>query len=145
MTTKTTRFEVAVQCVIKVPLVAIAEAIETFISTDYSAFWCRYLGVRNEPEPDAYRELVPGSALEDVDGDAVVPLIKGGSLRFAELVDEECVTITRYLDMEAIAVALPALSERCPHAFARLVAGDCDSEDADLFMQIALLGDIVYG
>jgi hypothetical protein len=44
-----------------------------------------------------------------------------------------------------VSQAGPIMQRHAPRALGRIVAGDWDASDADVFLQAALLGEIIYG
>ena len=49
------------------------------------------------------------------------------------------------LDERALARGMARVASQRPHEFAEIVSGDHDASTADVFLQMCLLGDIVYG
>ena len=58
---------------------------------------------------------------------------------------EDCDGGKHTLDEAAIQRGLWALAEKFPERLRRIVDGDGDAEDGDVFLQLALLGEVVYG
>lgn len=51
----------------------------------------------------------------------------------------------RVLDRAAIQHGLDLLPTRAPKVLANILRDDCDAGDADVFLQLAILGEVVYG
>ena len=50
-----------------------------------------------------------------------------------------------YLTLESLDTSLSLMIEKYPWHFANIIKEDDDCETADVFLQLAVLGDIVYG
>jgi hypothetical protein len=68
------------------------------------------------------------------------PLNEGGSVTIDADGEGEGI-----LNLESIENALELLSERYPNRFVAVCDGDYDAEDADVFLQLAILKDLVFG
>lgn len=62
----------------------------------------------------------------------------------SELVDEMD-EILRVIDRAALQRGLDLLATKAPRVLASILRDDTDAEDADVFLQLCLLGEIVYG
>jgi hypothetical protein len=59
--------------------------------------------------------------------------------------EEDFTTKPHTLDLATVKRGLSLMAARAPQAFADILSGDDDSGTADVFLQYALLGEIVYG
>ena len=75
------------------------------------------------------------------------PVNPGGSLVVDDSRNDErkATRPARRLDRERLAEALVEWAEKCPRHFANWLAENDDAETADTFLQIAVLGEIIYG
>ena len=52
---------------------------------------------------------------------------------------------THNVDVEGLTTGLQLLADKHPRRFRHVVEQDIDAEDADVFMQLCVFGDVVYG
>jgi hypothetical protein len=71
------------------------------------------------------------------------PLLKGGSVKCVAEVEEDSPTYT--LDFEAVTRGLRLMAEKHPNHYSDFVSERYDSETGDVFIQLCLLGDVLYG
>lgn len=67
---------------------------------------------------------------------------RGGSITVA---DAEDPSVVRILDREAIARGLTAMEEKRPREWADFIGENEDAETGDVFLQLCLFGEVVYG
>lgn len=100
-------------------------------------YWCQ---VERWETPDGF-ELSEGP------GYAELPLVKGGAVVCTDVVypdpDDECYR----LDLEALqrGLLIMASEERYQRHWTAVITADFDAETADVFVQLALFGEVVYG
>jgi|ERR1700719_1571764 len=70
------------------------------------------------------------------------PLNPGGAAIIRDTYGDEG---TKVLDRAAVQKGLALLAEKHPLRFARMLAEDADAEDGDVFLQLCLFGDVIYG
>lgn len=73
------------------------------------------------------------------------PLNEGGAVYVKEVDDGGDTDTVHKLDYEACMRGLKVMQEKFPRHFANWISECDDSETGDVFIQCALLGDIVYG
>lgn len=99
-------------------------------------YWCVITGFT---QPEA-----PRSAHGDT---AIFPHMDyplcGGAVLCVAHVEDEPETLT--LDREAVDRGLTVMRAKYPHHWSSFVHEDEDAETGDVFIQCALLGDVVYG
>lgn len=102
------------------------------------------LGERRYPESGVWYKQ-----WQDTDADDWVPnyisviMSQGGSIQILDAEDENSVLGT--LNLEAIQRGLEIMADRYPRYFREFVEEDYDANTADVFVQLCVLGDIVYG
>lgn len=102
------------------------------------------------------RKLPPGTQKEDFkqggrmqpEGDyfhplALIPTFPGGQLVIREIGDGEGEAFV--LDLPALKRGLMLMREKFPKNYQRVLDENDDAADADVFLQLALLGDVVFG
>lgn len=70
------------------------------------------------------------------------PINKGGALKIADNEDE---TYNGLLNIESIQKGLQLMAEQYPNHFNDFVKEEYDAETADVFLQLAVFGEIVFG
>ena len=128
--------EIAVQIADQISEKCMANLLANALESG-STYWCRIDRVYPPPRYD-FR----------IDGKRVfahvdAPMSTGGSLLLS-LIEEAAVEPLR-LDKDAMKHGLHLMSVKYPHHFADLLAGNDDAITADVFLQLSLLGEIVYG
>lgn len=69
------------------------------------------------------------------------PLGQGGSIEIEDVHTKKVYTLNR----KAIQEGLQLMQEKYPQHFSNLLSQDDDSETGDVFMQLCLFGDVIYG
>ncbi len=59
--------------------------------------------------------------------------------------DEGSAETLGYLTNESMAYAFSTMAVEFPEQFARIMTTDCDADDADIWFQIAVMGEITFG
>ena len=71
-----------------------------------------------------------------------VPFVEGCSVTFTNVEGTE---FEGKLDRESMTRALDLMASKHPRHFDNFLHGDMDCETGDVFLQLALFGDIIYG
>jgi hypothetical protein len=72
------------------------------------------------------------------------PLCTGGGV----IISDEMASsspVQKTLNLESITSGLNLMGSRFPERLANISNGEYDAEDADIFLQLSLLGDVVFG
>lgn len=103
-------------------------------------YWCRIMDYR---EPKVIRPVHAG---EKVYPHNDYPLLEGGAV-ICRLLEEE--TDKKYkplvLDREAIQRGLTLMAQKYPRHWGDFLSENSDANTGDAFVQLCLLGDLVYG
>ncbi len=59
--------------------------------------------------------------------------------------DEGTAETLGYLTNESMAYAFSTMAVEFPEQFARIMTTDCDGDDADVWFQIAVMGEVTFG
>jgi hypothetical protein len=79
-------------------------------------------------------------------GYTYLPLLEGCAVTIHEFDEATGEDVATYrLDLDAVKRGLERMSVMAPKHFANFTSGDYDIETADVFLQLALLGEIRYG
>lgn len=70
-------------------------------------------------------------------------VLRGGSIQVNDAEDEEEVLGT--VDMDSLLEAISKIKEDYPHVYENIIDEEYDAEDADIFFQIATMGEITFG
>lgn len=74
----------------------------------------------------------------------LIPLVDGCSLEISDMEGENPKKIYR-LNKSAIRKGLEVMVEKYPKHFADMISGNDDACTGDVFLQCAVLGDVIYG
>lgn len=104
-----------------------------------AGYWIRYGSLAIEPpSPVRYRRVFSDNMdcpLYDS------PLQPGGQVTFVD----DVAGCERVLDLEACERGLRLMAQAHPRHFANLMTDKDDAETGDVFLQLAVIGDLVYG
>lgn len=70
-------------------------------------------------------------------------VLKGGYVQINDAEDEE--EVLGNIDMDGLLDAIQKIKSDYPHIYENIIDEEYDSEDADAFFQIAVMGDITFG
>lgn len=105
-------------------------------------YWCRIMDFRT---PKVVRPMIDET---EVFRHTDYPLLEGGAV-ICRLYDEPGQSDQKYdklvLDRAAIQRGLTLMAEKCPKHWADFIDENYDSNTGDVFIQLCLLGDVVYG
>ncbi len=92
--------------------------------------------------PSAVRDIMneKNMATSEAIGEYV---LRGGSIQVNDAEEEEEVLGT--VDMDSLLDAIQKLKEDYPRAYENIIDEEYDAEDADIFFQLATMGDVVFG
>ena len=127
------------QFTVNVPVVITAVMIEDIIVTALEGgigYWA-YLG-EGTPEPDEF-----GTPLSMRVTDALL-FIPDYKLAIHDSEDPEGDELG-HLSLQGMLDAIPVFAKEFPHQFSDLISGEGDVNTADLFIQIAVLGEVIFG
>jgi hypothetical protein len=126
----------AVELQVRVPLRRLAYLLHA--AYDGCAYWAQIVGY--EDPPDGSSIVSAGS------GDAVNYPLTGGAVLISNAPAEAPgeVTIAR-LDLAAIARGLRLMYDTQPRHYCDFIGGNEDAITGDVFLQLCLYGEVVYG
>lgn len=92
--------------------------------------------------PSAVRDIMneKNMATSEAIGEYV---LRGGGIQVNDAEEEEEVLGT--VDMDSLLDAIQKLKEDYPRAYENIIDEEYDAEDADIFFQLATMGDVVFG
>lgn len=99
-------------------------------------YWCCITGYVEPENPRSVME--DGEVFPHID----YPLT-GGAVQCVSEVEDDSPTYT--LDFEAVKRGLKLMSEKYPRHFSDFMSDDYDADTGDVFIQLCLLGELVYG
>lgn len=76
---------------------------------------------------------------------ALVPTFEGGSVEISEEGDPDGKLLKHSINIESLKKGWQLLAEKYPHIFARFQEEQYDASDADVFVQLCVFGEVVYG
>ena len=109
-------------------------------------YWAQIVNWDKPPELTFTIDKLSGDKDPHVYKHIDYPLNAGGAVYIKVVdADDTDTDIVYKLDYEACMRGLKVMQEKAPRHFANWIAENDDSETGDVFIQCALLGDIVYG
>ena len=127
------------QFTVNVPVVITGQVIEDIIVTALEGgigYWaCLGEGI---PEPDEFSTPL---SMRVTDALLFIPDYK---LAIHDSEDPEGDELG-FLSLQGMLDAIPVFAKEFPHQFSDLISGEGDAETADLFIQIAVLGEVTFG
>jgi hypothetical protein len=70
-------------------------------------------------------------------------ILNGGYIQFHDIEDES--EILGYVDMDKLLDAINLVKKDYPEVYENIVLEEYDAEDADIFLQLAVMGNVVFG
>lgn len=70
-------------------------------------------------------------------------ILNGGYIQFNDIEDED--EVLGYVDMNKLLDAINLLKKDYPHVYENIVSEEADADDADIFLQLAVMGEVVFG
>jgi hypothetical protein len=123
----------------EVPLQRVADLLCSAMESGGIAYWACVERTRKPRKPIAYTSPKDGAIYPLMD----YPLCKGGAVILRDTEDEKRALLV--LDFEAIQRGLALMPVRSPRHWADFVAEDSDANTADVFVQLCVFGEVIYG
>jgi hypothetical protein len=111
-------------------------------------YWCRIEGYTYPKGTKAAHFSEKGKLQPEdyVPRYALVPTFEGGSTEISTVDDESEDEPKKYsINIESLKKGWQLLAEKYPHIFARFQDEQYDAGDADVFVQLCVFGEVVYG
>jgi len=108
-------------------------------------YWAQIVNYDEPPELKYTMDKLSGDKNPHIYKHIDYPLNAGGAVYVQEVDSGKDTDTIHRLDYEALMRGLKVMQEKAPRHFANWIAENDDSETGDVFIQCALLGDIVYG
>lgn len=103
---------------------------------DGSLYWIHRFSHKGETDAKPFGEEYTPKYI-------AAPFSKGGHLEISVL--EEPGESIKYLDRAAMERGLQLMATEYPYHFANVLTQDADAETGDVFLQLSVLGALVYG
>lgn len=123
----------------EVPLSRIADLICCAVEGGVNRYWMRIERTRKPRKPVAYVSPQDGKIYPHID----YALCKGGAITFRDT--EDATRPLMVLDLDAIKRGLALMPKLTPRHWADFLSENEDASTGDVFVQLCLLGEIVYG
>jgi len=96
--------------------------------------------LKNIPESIKYDVKYNGTSLSDALGEYV---LSGGEVHFYDIEDES--EFLGSVDMNSILDAINLIKKEHPEVWERILTEEYDADDADVFLQLCVMGEVVFG
>lgn len=123
----------------EVPLQRVADLLCSAMESGGIAYWARIERTRKPRKPIPFTSPESGTIYPLMD----YPLCKGGSVTLRDIEDETRGLLV--LDLDAIQRGLTLMPARAPGHWADFVREDSDANTADVFVQLCVFGEVIYG